>query len=229
MTTHFLVQNFEVVVPVSEFDQYASVVGEARVVGHPDSIKGLTAKRQWMLDELMDDEALVMLDDDVERILCMFENSNRYITNPEDVEAIIRTTFTTARDIGAKVFTWGLLAQSIQYFTGLEPFRLSGMIHGSSFGIMANHGLNFNTGVAVNEDLWLSLLNAYKHRYCLKDNRFAFVAKVFEGMGGQANYRTAQRQAQDYEFLRRLFGPAVVQNSKYEESGMVPLKMKLPY
>lgn len=230
MTTHKLLNNFAVVVPESQGEQYAQIVGHARVITHPDTVVGLTPKRQWMLENLMDDECLVMLDDDVQKVLAMFEEQNRYVTDPDVVEAIIRQTYETARDIGAKVFTWALLAQNIKYFTGHEPFKLTGMIHGSSFGITADHNLSFNTEVRVNEDLWLSLFNAYKNRYCLKDDRFAFVAKVFEGAGGQAAHRTTSRQQEDYKVLRRFFGPAVRRAKKYEEgSGLVPLNMKLPY
>jgi hypothetical protein len=229
MTTHRLLDNYHVVVPEHQKADYAAVVGEGRVITHADDLIGLTRKRQWILDNLMDDECVVMLDDDVDKVLVMFEDKNRYITDPQIVEDIIHQTYTVARDIGAHIFGWQILAQNIKFYTGMEPFKMSTMIHGI-FGVVAGHNLFFNADIKCNEDSWITLLNAYLNRYCLKDQRFAFVARCFEGEGGQAGIRNVAVQDEDFAILRRYFGPCVKQNKKYlEDGGLVPIKLNLPF
>ncbi|GGF27479.1 hypothetical protein [Hymenobacter cavernae] len=59
-------------------------------------------------------------------------------------------------------------------------------------------------------DFWISLLNAYHHRKCWKDLRFAFVlANTFKNPDGQSEHRNIDAEQKAWEFLRRCFGEAI--------------------
>jgi hypothetical protein len=83
---------------------------------------------------------------------------------------------------------------------------------GYGFGLRAGSKLKFRTDVVAVEDMALSGMNAYYHRYLFVDQRFGpRQEKTFANPGGQALHRTAETELRDTETLRRLFGAAVVE------------------
>ena len=104
MTTHRLLQNFLVCVPESQAADYETVA-PGHVVTHPDSVRGLTPKLNWMFDHLADDEGIVFLDDDLEYICRCFtdptEAAARKVTDPATIEAVIAQTLSIAAGVGA--------------------------------------------------------------------------------------------------------------------------------
>lgn len=216
MTTHKLFENYTVCVPESQAEDYAAVVGEKRVAAHPDTVIGISAKRNWMLRELMDDEALVCFDDDIEYVTANeTAEGNPNVTDAEVLEGIIEQVFILAHDMDAKLFGWDMIADRVMIHLPQKPFQLTGYVANTACGYLASHDFHFPEDLWVKMDYWVSLMNAYKHRYCLKDMRYSFVnVDTFKNKGGLSHFRNSvtERDAQDR--LIRAFGEAVKVNAK---------------
>lgn len=211
--THKLLNNYDIVVPESQYEDYLKYHDASHLVTHPDGVIGLTAKWQWMLENLMDDEALVFFDDDTSHVIrtsSFSDEIHKRVRDPEMVEAIIRQTVDTAKGINSVLFGWNIMPHSIQFQTGFEPFRVIGVIHGAAMGFLASHNLKFNTEFWLKGDWWITLLNLYKNRYGIVDYRYAFAQEgTFVREGGQTVFRSTEREKEEVKKLREYFGDVI--------------------
>jgi hypothetical protein len=237
ISTHPLLANICVCVPESQADDYLAVT--PHVVTHPDSIIGLTPKLNWMLEHLMDDEALVFLDDDLEYLCRCFttpaEAATRKITDPATIEAIIRQTHDLAADLGAFYFGWESSESTIRYHSGLIPFKLTGFINGCAMGFRKGHGLRFDERIVAKNDNDIAALNAFRHRICFRNTRYAFCQReTFTGAGGQSFYRNSGTEQRDAAILREKYGDVIQLGKiggmrKTDYAGAVKVTLSLPF
>jgi hypothetical protein len=59
------------------------------------------------------------------------------------------------------------------------------------------------------EEFWECGRNAHLHRYCFVDMRFGTANKHLSMAGGLADFRTADTEREDFEYLKRAFGEAI--------------------
>lgn len=238
MTTHRLVRDFEVCVPESQQAEYAAVAGAGRVIAHPDSVRGLTPKLNWIFEHVHDDEAIVFLDDDLTSVQRCFTEPGEpgMIRDPDLVQEIIRATFILARDVGAFYFGWEASNGAVRYYTGLKPLMLTGYINGCAMGFRTGHGLRFDDRITAKNDFDIAAANAYRHRLCLKNNRYTFCQKeTFVGLGGQAAHRNSETEARDVALLRRKWGAETFPagghsgSRKRDYAGVEKITMHLPF
>lgn len=236
MTTHRLVREYVVCVPESQAAEYAAVT--PHVVTHPDSVVGLTPKLNWILDNLMDDEAVVFLDDDLGFLCRCFSapgESTRQTTDPDEIEAVIRATHQLAADLGVYFFGWETSESTIRYYSGLQPFDLKGFINGCAMGFRAGHGMRFDERIVAKNDYDMACANAFRHRRCLRNAMYAFCQReTFTGAGGQACYRNSETERRDVQILRRKYGEVIevgrrAGTRKRDYAGVQKVTLKLPY
>jgi len=237
MTTHRLLDNFTVVVPESQRESYLAVT--SHVETHPDSIVGLTPKLNWMFEHCSDEDGIVFLDDDLEYMARCFtdpsESARRKVTDPREIESVIMATFQLAQDLGIYYFGWESSVSTIRYYSGLDPFKFTGFINGCAMGFRAGHGLRFDERIVAKNDYDIGLLNAYRHRICLKDTRYAFCQReTFTGAGGQSLHRNSETERRDVEILRQKFGDVVTVGKhggtrKRDYAGVQKVTLSLPY
>ena len=122
-----------------------------------------------------------------------------------------------------------------KHFSGHKPFALTGLVNGSCMGFVYGHGLRFNERIVAKEDYDVSLLNAYKHRKCFRDLRYAFAQKdTFCNPGGQSARRNSITEQSDLKILQRKYGCAVLQKRlggtrKQEYAGICKVVLNLPF
>lgn len=123
---------------------------------HPDSIRGLTPKLNWMLDRLPDDEGLIFLDDDLEYLgRCFVERNDlleRKVTDVDLIFEILRGTAALAADASVYFFGWESSESTIRYYSGHDPFKFSGFINGCAMGFLNGHGLRFDETIVAKND-----------------------------------------------------------------------------
>jgi glycosyltransferase involved in cell wall biosynthesis len=237
MTTHRLVPSAVVCVPASQRADYAKIVGAGRVLTHPDSVKGLTPKLNWIFDHVRDREAIVLVDDDIASLQrCFVEpGEESTIRDPLLIEEIIRATFIMARDIGAFYFGWEASNGALRYYTGLKPFMLTGYINGCAMGFRTGHGLRFDPRIVAKNDFDIAAANAHRHRMCFKNCRYTFCQKeTFTGKGGQAAFRTSATEKNDVDLLRRKWGDVFnfgghSGTRKRDYAGVQKITLNLPF
>jgi hypothetical protein len=213
MHTHtcFVPERLEICVPDAEVVAYKKAYPDIRIVGHPDSVHGLSAKRQWIYEKWGD---VVMIDDDIAKVACLeyaVGEKPRFL-DPIAAVSLCDRLAEEARQFG--VYLFGLSSSAVpHYYQARLPFRTWGWVNAGFTGLLKDSKLAYNNSIACSEDYWISALNAYHHRKCLIDTRFALVDASGSGTmkteGGMAFVRTEEREKHDLEILRRFFGDAI--------------------
>lgn len=240
MTTHRLLPSAVVAVPESQLASYKPIAsprgGTIQVLTHPDSVKGLTPKLNWLLDRFASED-VVFVDDDITSVQRCFveKGEDATIRDPQLIEEIIRATAVLAADVGAYYFGWEASNGALRYYTGLKPIMLTGYINGCAMGFRRGHGLRFDERIVAKNDYDMAAQNARRHRICLKNCRYTFVQKeTFVGRGGQAAFRSSQTEKRDVELLRRKWGDVFRMGGhsgtrKRDYAGAVKITMHLPF
>ncbi len=254
MTTHLLAPGALVCVPKSQAADYQSRLDrdqpriahlaafagpkKPRVLLHPDHITGKPAKLNWLFDQFPDRD-LIFLDDDIEGVVLAYaeRGESTKSKDPVHVAAFLQRTVHLARDMAVYFIGWGKSGNPSLYYSGLEPFTLTGYINGLAFGFLKGHGLRFDERLTAKADYDISLQNALRHRRCLRDNRYCFESrKTFRNPGGMSLLRNSLTEKRDLEILRKKWGPAIAvprggtsQNGARGYAGVTRLELKLPF
>lgn len=209
----------------------------AKVVTHPDQVKGLTPKLNWCFDHLQGDKPIVFIDDDITSLQrCFVEpGEEATIRDPALILEIIQSTEQLARDMGVFYFGWEASNGALRYYTGLKPFMLTGYINGCAMGFQPGHGLRFDERIVAKNDYDIAAANAREHRMCLKNCRYTFCQKdTFVGKGGQAAFRTSATEQRDVDLLRRKWGDVFRSGGqsgtrKRDYAGVSKITLHLPF
>lgn len=204
-----LIPTLELVVNENEAEEYKKNYPETIVHSVPPYIKGITATRQWILENF---EEVFMIDDDVisvRRNFAFGENDPVRIFDTEIILEIINSTTGIAKDIGAKVFSFSKIRNPLEY-NSFKPIVHTGYMNASFCGFLKGHELSYDLTMSEGEGHYISCLTIYKHRYCMIDNRYSFVTDGnFTAIGGCNTYRTRDSMMKNTLYLKKLFGDAI--------------------
>ena len=206
VSTPKVILNPIICVPESEGAKYKEF-NDCEIVTHPDTVKGLNPKRNWICDTFND---VFMIDDDCARMVRLYDPKDPFII-PIDAGVILNQTYELAKQIGVHLFGFNNVPNPIM-FDVFEPIKLTGYLLGGAFGVIGwkESKLWFDTTLVGQDDYWICGLNAYYHRKLVKDGRFAFVFNdTFQNQGGQSNFRTNETEMKDTIYLRKFFGSAI--------------------
>lgn len=208
MTTHRLLTDFQVCVPESQVADYANVVPREKILPHPDSVRGLAPKLNWILKRFEDVPMMTMDDDILSFSRCFVEIGEApKITDPEMIHLIVDQTALMAADCGAFLFGFQPNQTGVRFYTGLKPFAMTGLVLGAAMGFLPGHGLRNDERLVGKMDYDLSAMNALRHRYLFRNDRYCCAfGDTFTAPGGQANCRTTTTEQRDLEVLVRKWG-----------------------
>ena len=223
-------------VPQSQRVEYQRAVGSNPVLTHPDAVKGLTPKLNWIFDRFPGED-LVFIDDDITCVeRCFVEKGEEgQIRYHKMIETIIHNTLILARDVDAYYFGWEASNGAVRYYTGFKPIALTGYINGCAMGFRAGHGLRFDERIVAKNDFDIAAQNAWRHRKCVKDCRYTFCQKeTFTGRGGQSAFRTSTTEKSDVALLRKKWGDIFHYGGmsgvrKRDYAGAQKITMHLPF
>jgi hypothetical protein len=205
--TSKLLPSAVVCIPESQLSDYEKADPDIKYLTHPDSVVGLTMKRQWIYENVGN---VFMLDDDITAMRRLYtEPGEPADLSQVEIHELIDRTAWSARQAGAFLFGFNNRPNPTMY-KPMEPIQLTGYITGCATGLLSGSKLWYNARIRCNEDYWISLLNAYYHRIIWRDNRFAFIQKdTFVAKGGLAEFRNVDAEKEDFEILKAAFGDAV--------------------
>lgn len=197
--THKHVAGAKLCCPESQRHEYAQHHDEASIVTHPDTVIGLPAKRQWILENFKN---VFMVDDDSLGLSRIWRPQGRKgiasVMRPEEARRAIEQCADTAKELGAFMFGFNSHCSPMTY-NGFKPFRFGGYTPGGAFGILEGSKLWFpkDTTLPI-DDYWICLLNAFHHRFAWYDQRFAFAFKdTYIGRGGMKTILWRRDPAED--------------------------------
>ena len=205
VTTHHLFLESVIVCPESEKKLYMEYHDE--VVGVSDDVKGITATRNWILNN-MKDEWSVQVDDDA-RSFHKYEDGNLVkFVDKERIDSFIDTMFVMTEDVGFKV--WGLaMAADYKFYRPFAPFSTQGVIGANIIGIIKNE-LRFDERLRVKEDYDYSMQHIYKYGGVLRTHKFGIDVAHLLNEGGCVGYRTKDVEMEAYKTLLKKYGKDVV-------------------
>lgn len=209
ITTHKKVTHSMVCIPESQRSEYFEHLGpDVELVCHPDTVVGISAKRQWMLEHFGE---LFSLDDDLAFAKRIYSASGeKDKLTPIEAYDIIQATRLAANQAG--VHLWGFNTSGKPFtYNAMQPIQLSGYVNTCAYGIRSGGKLYFDPSQKMNEDYWLSGLNAYYNRKIWRDNRFYFhFGETWTGSGGLAEFRNLEVCEKTFKDLQKYFGEDVI-------------------
>lgn len=155
-----------------------------------------------------------MLDDDLDRCRRTYVDKSfeeGFIVKDKDqVYDIFQSTALTAKELGCVYFGFSNSARPLD-FSPMKPYYLTGHGVGGSHGFFEGYKMVLPDDCVSGVDYFLSASNAYFHRRCLINRRYAFTSKesTFMSSGGMADFRTAETERKDYYLLKSYFGAAI--------------------
>jgi hypothetical protein len=218
LNTHkvFFPERISVCVPDSEVKSYEKAHPNLEIVGHPDSVIGISAKRQWIYENWGD---VVMIDDDIGKVVHLEHKTGDKackLDMDEATDLVDRLAWETAQ-LGAFLFGVASSADPRNYVP-MTPYRTAGWVNGGFTGLLAGSKLSYNSEIMCTEDFWISALNAHFHRKCWVDTRYALVDVTGNGtaktVGGMSYTRNLEREENDNKILRQFFGDAITKHKK---------------
>lgn len=218
LATHkvFAPERIFVCVPDSDVAAYEKAHPTLKIVGHPDNVIGISAKRQWIYENWGD---VVMIDDDIGKVVHLEHKTGdkACVLTMEDATDLVDRLHWEATQLGVYLFGVASSADPRNYVP-MTPYRTTGWLNGGFTGLRAGSKLSYNSEIMCTEDFWISALNAYHHRKCWIDTRYALVDIFGNGTakteGGMAYTRNIEREKRDNEILRQYFGDAIGKHRK---------------
>lgn len=209
------VANCSLVVPVAQVAEYEKHNPGIDVIGCPDEVMGISNTRQWIYETFGN---VFMLDDDIKQVSRMMippvyerdEDMDDKVS-PEEAYEAIQHLADVARQLGAYLFGFTSAVKPRDVHPQ-KPFSINSYVKGTTMGMLAGSKLFFpeEKPGQTSEDHFVTLLNAYYHRYNIVDNRYAFQhVDTFKRTGGVSAYRTSDAEELAYKFLKQKFGNAV--------------------
>nr|DAG17917.1 MAG TPA: hypothetical protein [Caudoviricetes sp.] len=193
-------------VPESEKQAYEEHNPGMDILTHPDSLKGLALKRQFIYEHYPNS---FQIDDDIKSINRLYtESGEKTSLSAEEAYDVIQFVGNMAKLAGCYLFGLNHNGNPLGYHE-FRPIRLTGPLNGC-IGLLEGSKLYFDKRAVVSEDYWIAALNAYHHRMMWIDERFSIVGTdTFHNSGGCSNYRTLEQEAEDTMFLRKTFGECI--------------------
>ena len=193
----------------SEESVYREYNPDCEIVIHPDSVKGLPAKRNWIVQHFGE---MFMLDDDVYQFQPQFYGpgvSTANLTNPAVIRRIIERLYTVAKMLDVHLFGFGK-SQRPLFYNPAKPYVMNERVTGCSYGVIKSKNTYWPDDLVLKEDFWISGYVKFTERLVLIDKRYAFKQKdTFVNPGGLSEYRNKERELQAMLAIRRYFGECV--------------------
>lgn len=228
-----IVKDAIICVPESQFSVYAECNPNSEIVCHPDSVKGLVPKRNWMVQKFGE---LFMLDDDVigiQKVYGSLEESSKVCKDADVNTRRILELYDMAKCFGVSLFGFSPNFGP-NFYNEFKPIRLDSKITGCAYGVIKSPNTWWPEDLKVKEDFWISGIVKFTERIVLTDNRFyAMQRDTFDsGGGGLSAIRTTESEKESMLKIREAFGTCVTlkrdhfgakRNSEYN------ISVKFPY
>lgn len=220
--------------PERERDAYAKAYPDVEIVAHPDTVVGISQKRQWIYDLWRD---VVMIDDDTAGIAHLEHaiGEKPCLLAPDEAVYLCERLADESREYGAYLFGVHSTIHPLGFKVS-TPFRTTGWVNAGFTGLLAGSKLAYHPGIVCSEDFWISALNAHHHRKVWVDTRYGVLDKskgtgTMNTPGGMAATRSLEAQARDNEILDKYFGPAIQSRTGHlvKAKHDLQVKLALPY
>jgi hypothetical protein len=189
-TIRWLLPSALICVDEREVDAYAPHVPSERMLVHPP-FDGLPRAINWLMDAV-ESPVMVEIDDDFQGVQCNV-GSRRFITDAEEILAIIENAITCTHDLGLTAFCWSRTMNTTIIHPDRRPIVPTQSVC-NAFGVMgAARHRHYDTALLGRADVDWTLRTLLEDRAVFADVRFYFdCGRVFAGRGGNVGLVTPE-------------------------------------
>lgn len=192
----------------SEAEDYKKNYPKAEMVTHPDSIKGLTPKLNFIMKYALDNgyDGMVKVDDDFEKCICL--TPFRYSMDIEETQQMLEAEMVLCLDSGTNLFTFNQTAD-VRRYEAHYPFRLFSSVRIGIYGVLFKDRPVqwFDERFKLKQDIDYAFQTLYNFRHMIVDFRYSFeYEKTFESVGGCSVYRNSKSEEDSIDNLKRKWG-----------------------
>lgn len=207
-----------VYVAEGEREDYERYIQPGNIRTHRE--RGMGAIRNHILDDTPRELAVVMIDDDLERLVCHVGARTRRVPEAR-LRGIIEQLIVAVVDLDVSLGGFGSF-HNPKFYPQLLPFSLTA----APLGIVVHNGRKIRYDPALDvqyEDLDATLQALSTSRVVWVDNRFACVAGYLKNAGGLQGVRTGERMAACRDRLEHKWGKHIdVRSSPRSSKGGTP-------
>jgi hypothetical protein len=190
-----------------EAKDYAPHVPKKQLLLHPPS-SGAPAARNWIINNVKT-PCLIQSDDDLSGIRSNV-GSKRFITDPEEVMAIIENMVTVCSDLGLSTFCWSRTANTTVIRPEERPIVPTQQVYGC-WGVMGKaRKRQYDETLKSRADLDWTMRTLLEDRIVLADIRYYFdFGRSFSGSGGQSGLVTPEDFKRSTQIVAKRWGTAI--------------------
>ena len=182
------------------------------IQGTPDG-KGKIKTMNWILDTEMKDDntCIIFLDDDITCLMKTMRKEKDIPISTEEFLEMNENYCILAREWGIGIWSYNTNADPLSYKEYL-PFSVHAYLDGSHLAFVKKNELRFDERFTVKEDVDMVLQQIQKYHKVLRVNRYYYKVKGFEGKGGVQEFRTVEKEKEQFKMFRKKWGDVVIQN-----------------
>lgn len=210
-------------VPQSELDLYCKVYKPSEIVGVPNEVKGITATRNWILQQNIGED-VVFVDDDL--MVTGFHHvgyggdmyKKKFIKFKTEEEVLwqFEKGFDTCKSLGWKI--WGARTESMGLSARPEkPFQFRRYITASCMGIVNDGTMMFDERFRVKEDYEIGLRHIQMFGGVLGIDYFVWQNSHWTDEGGCKDYRSDKVERDCINLLIKMY-PQYIQSVSNKKS-----------
>lgn len=212
--TYHLLPSAKYWVHAFEAEEYKTANFGMNVAVLPDEIKGNIARvRNFILRSELEAGAdvVVMIDDDVDHFAYWEENKRVKIFEEAEILNFIERYSVLAAEWGVKL--WGInVNNDKQVYREYTPFSTLCYISGSFSCFLKGNDLFYDERFSLKEDYDMTIQQLNKYRQVLRVNKFYYLKKGAQQVGGCAVYRNVEKELLQIEALKKKWGARIVSN-----------------
>lgn len=202
-----------------EVEKYREFNPGIKICVLPDEKKGNIAvvRNHILMSELKKNDVTVQIDDDVSHLI-FYEGKNLYkLSTENDVRFFIKKGSLLAEEWGVKL--WGInVWPDKQNYREFTPFSLLSYVSGSFSCFMKGNDLYYDERFSLKEDYDMTIQQINKYRRVLRFNKFSYVKKGAEQVGGCAGYRNVKKEMAQIKLLIKKWGEDIVKIDSSDRS-----------
>lgn len=190
-------------VPYSQFDEYAEEI-QNKIIPVPETIKGITQTRNWILNNNQKDD-IIFIDDDIREIGTFILGERIKLDKCEKLLiSEFQKMFDLAKGLNVKIF--GVENGGSKFSNHpLQPISLKSIINASCMGVLASSKIFFDERLEVKEDYDLMLSQYKKTGISLKAKYFYIRTHHWKNGGGCVDYRTDKMEEEAISILEKRY------------------------
>ena len=209
--THKLIPTVVYCVDKDDYDDYKKKKVNLKLL--PDGVQGNIARvRNYIKDELIKDKG-ILIDDDIEDIkVWNWIDKKPVAVQIDDIIEFFEKSFILCEESNCKLWGVNIVGDKGSY-REYTPISFNNWVSGSLMGFL-NNDLKFDIRIPLKEDIDFSLQTLNTYRKLLRFNYVHLVKKDHKNLGGCADYRTIEREKEQFAIFEKKWGSKIGKQDK---------------